>query len=214
MKLLQKEFKLAMHPTVPLFMALTAMLFIPNYPYEVIYFYGAMSIFFTCLLGRENNDVFFTVSLPVTKKDAVRARICYSVIIEMAQLALSAVLVVVKSMLNLQQNSAGLDANVALIGMALVLFGLFNLVFYPNYYKNINKVGVSFLLASVAMFALLLFDEIFVFAVPFVRDVIDTPDPQNLGAKFVVLAFGIVFYVATTLAAYKISVKRFEKLDL
>lgn len=212
--LLAKEFKLALHPTAPMFVAFVLMLFIPSYPYEVVYFYGAMAVFFTCLLGRENNDVFYTVSLPVSKKAVVQARFAYAIILELAQIVLSIPVIVIKTVTNMPANAAALDANVALFGVMFLLFGIFNLVFFHNYYRNVNKVGKSFLIASVAMFLLVLVDEILVFAVPYVRDVIDTPDPANLAPKFVVLAIGLVAYCVMTLAAYRDSVKNFEKTDL
>ena len=44
--LIKKEFKLALHPTVPLFWLLSAMLIIPNYPYYVAFFYTTLGLFF------------------------------------------------------------------------------------------------------------------------------------------------------------------------
>lgn len=66
-ELLNKELKLVLHPTNILFIPLAFMLFIPNYPYLVIMFYTCLGIFFMCQFGRENNDVFFTMMLPVEK---------------------------------------------------------------------------------------------------------------------------------------------------
>ena len=87
-RLLKKEFVLAMHPTVPLFLAMAAMVLIPNYPFTVIFFYMTLGIFFTCLQGRENNDVFYSVSLPVEKRDIVKARLLFACIVETAQIVL------------------------------------------------------------------------------------------------------------------------------
>ncbi|MDD4596245.1 MAG: hypothetical protein PHQ30_06030, partial [Candidatus Izemoplasmatales bacterium] len=67
--LLYKEFKLATHPTTYLFLSLGLMLLIPSYPGYVSFFYVSLSIFFIFLSGRENRDVFFTVSLPIRKTD-------------------------------------------------------------------------------------------------------------------------------------------------
>lgn len=36
--LLIKEIKLSLHPTIPIFLLLSAMLIIPNYPYYVVFF--------------------------------------------------------------------------------------------------------------------------------------------------------------------------------
>lgn len=66
-KLLMKEFRLSMHPSTPLMLLLSAMVFIPNYPFVVIFFYTTMAIFFTCLSGRENRDIAYSLSLPVAK---------------------------------------------------------------------------------------------------------------------------------------------------
>ena len=70
-KLLKKELALAMHPTAPIFLALSVLLIIPNYPYYVTFFYTSLAIFFTCLNGRENNDVYYTLLLPVPKRSVV-----------------------------------------------------------------------------------------------------------------------------------------------
>ena len=47
--LLQKELRLAMHPAALLFLALSALLIIPNYPYYVTFFYTTLGIFFYLL---------------------------------------------------------------------------------------------------------------------------------------------------------------------
>ena len=80
--MLNKELRLALHPTVPLFWLLGAMLLIPNYPYYVIFFYTLLGIFFVCLSGRENNDIAYTLTLPVRKRDVVAARMGLAVLIE------------------------------------------------------------------------------------------------------------------------------------
>lgn len=54
--LMRKELLLAMHPASVLFLLLSAMLLIPNYPYYVICFYTCLGTFFICLTGRENRD--------------------------------------------------------------------------------------------------------------------------------------------------------------
>ena len=44
--LMRKELLLAMHPASMLFLLLSAMLLIPNYPYYVICFYTCLGTFF------------------------------------------------------------------------------------------------------------------------------------------------------------------------
>ena len=97
LKLLQKELRLCMHPTAPIFLLLSAMLLIPNYPYYVAFFYTGLAVFFTCLTGREQHDVAYTLSLPVRKRDAVRARFLFTVLLQLAQLLLAVPFLVLRA---------------------------------------------------------------------------------------------------------------------
>ena len=56
--LLLKEWRLALHPAALLFLCLSSMLLIPSYPYFVIFFYTCLGLFFICLSGRENKDIY------------------------------------------------------------------------------------------------------------------------------------------------------------
>ena len=67
-KLLYKEFKLALHPAAVLFLLLSSMMLIPNYPMYVLFFYNTLGIFFICLSGRENHDFAYSLSLPIRKR--------------------------------------------------------------------------------------------------------------------------------------------------
>lgn len=88
-KLLYKEFKLALHPAAVLFLLLSSMMLIPNYPMYVLFFYNTLGIFFICLSGRENHDFAYSLSLPIRKRDAVCARIVFAVILQLAQCVLA-----------------------------------------------------------------------------------------------------------------------------
>ena len=88
-ELLKKEFVLAMHPTAPIFLVLSAMLLIPNYPYYVVFFYTGLAIFFTCLNGRENHDIAYTVQLPVKKSDVVKSRFLFVLVLEGLQMLIA-----------------------------------------------------------------------------------------------------------------------------
>lgn len=213
-KLLIKDFRLAMHPTVILFWLLSAMLIIPNYPYYVILFYSSLSLFFVCLSGRENHDIEFSAALPVRKGDVVRARICFAVIVQLIQLILAVPFAYLRQTLPLPGNLVGMDANTAFFGFSLLLSGLFNLFFFTSYYRAPEKVGKTFAVSSVLFFVAISILEVAAHAVPFVRDRLDTPDPQFLPEKIIVLAIGAAAYAILTLISCRISVRRFEALNL
>ena len=209
-----KELKLALHPTTYLFVVFGAMLLIPNYSYYVAFFYVSLGMFFICQSGRENKDIPFTVMLPVRKRDIVTARMLLAVTVELLQLLLAVPFALLRQRMPVGPNAAGLDANIALFGSALVLFGLFNLVFFTRYYKAPDKVGRAFVWGSIAVAVYVVLAEACVHAVPWVKNVLDTPDPQHLGAKLAVLAAGAAVWAVLTLLTWKRAQKSFEALDL
>lgn len=212
--LLKKEFLLSMHPITPALLLLSAMVIIPNYPYGVIFFYMSLAIFFTCLTGRENFDVVYSLTLPVGKEAIIKARICFAVILQMAQLLLTGAFCLLRSHLLSYGNEAGMDANLALLAEGLLFFGVFNLVFFGSYYRNVSKVGISFIKASIVFFFCIAADVAVTHGAPYVRDRLDTPDPAYMGDKLVFAAVCAVIYVILTGLAVSVSKKRFARQDL
>ncbi len=212
--LLYKEFRLASHPAAFLFLGLAAMMMIPNYPLTVTFFYPCLGTFFICLNGRENRDIFYTMLLPVKKRDLVRARYLLAGAFQAGQILLCVPFLFLRSLYPPVGNAVGLDANLALLGFGLVQMGLFNLVFFPRYYKDPSKVGGPFLLGSVVVFLWISLAEAVPHFVPFIRDRLDTPLFQFLPEKGMVFLLGTAFYAVFTLLSCRISEKRFETLDL
>lgn len=213
-KLLYKEFKLALHPAAVLFLLLSSMMLIPNYPMYVLFFYNTLGIFFICLSGRENHDFAYSLSLPIRKRDAVRARIVFAVILQLTQCVLAVGFMFVRRAIGIGANEAGMDSNVAFFGLSFVMLAVFNYVFFIGYFSRPDKVGRVFARASIVTFIYIGIAEACAFAVPFFRDVIDTPDPENMGTKCIILAIGAVIYGLTSYVVYRISAKKFEALDM
>lgn len=212
--LLYKEWKLAAHPTIPLFWMLSALLLIPNYPYYVTFFYTALAIFFVCLNGRENKDIAFSAMLPVRKRRIVDSRILFALIIEGVQLLLAVPVAFLRQMLPIPGNLVGMDANIAFFGLSLGMLGLFNLIFFSAYFRSPDRVGRAFTLASAGIFLYMICAELLVHIQPFFRDRLDTPDPCFLTEKICTLALGLLVFAALTALALRISRRAFEKLDL
>ena len=214
-RLLKKEFSLALHPTAFIYLLFASFVFIPGYPYEVMFFFSALSVFFICMIGRENGDLFFTCILPVNKKEIAFSRILMVVLLQLCMMGIAAILAVLKRFLLLTiQNTAGLEANFTLFGMGFIMFALFNLVFFPLYFKAPHKVGKPFIIAAIPMFVIVILDCVLCAVVPFVSTYLDTIDPAFIGYRLCVFFVGMAIFVGGTAVACKLSMENFNKVDL
>lgn len=213
-KLLKKELSLCLHPAAILMPFLSALTLVPNYPYSVTYFYMTLGLFFICLSGRENHDVIYMMTLPVAKRDVVTARFLLTVLLELVQLLLMLGFILLRRTILSAPNAAGMDANLALLGEGFLFFGLYHLIFFPGYYRDVRKVGANFVCGSVFSALFVVLEIVACYTLPFVRDMLDTPDPQHLPAKLGFTAASAAVYVLATLLALRLSQSRFEKQDL
>lgn len=212
--LLNKEFKLSVHLTSYLFLPLSAMLLIPNYPYYVAFFYQTLGIFFMFINGNATNDIYFTTLLPIRKRDAVKARLLTVVFFELLQIIASIPFAFLRSKLITAENAAGTEANLALFGLAFMMFGIFNIVFLPLFYKTAFKVGSPYLLSCLAMTLFAVAAEVCIQLVPGLKLTLDTIDPAFWPQQTAVLLAGIVVFGGLTFLAQAQSIKHFEQLDL
>ena len=212
--LLRHELRLVVHPTNWIFLALSAMLLIPNYPYYVVFFYGCLGFLFTFTEARENQDFLFLSLLPFGKRDLVKSRFLLVILFQLAQLLLSVPFAALRQSFAIPGNAAGMDAGIALFGLALPMLGIFNWVFLGSFFRKPDRVGTAFLKGCLALAVYMALAETAAFVIPFFRDTLDTPDPAHLGAKFAVLAAGAAIYVLLNALAYRDCRKAFEKADL
>ena len=214
MKLLMKEWKLCMHPTGYIMLLCAALILVPGYPYGVTCFYMGLAIYFICLTARENHDAAFTLMLPVSRPEAVKARILLCAGLEVIDLLLIGLFILVKGAAGSMPNPAGLDAGLALLGEGMILFAIFNMIFFPMYYRDINKPGKAFGFAASAMFLWIVLEVAGTYTVPFVRDVLDQPDPRYMSDKALFTLGGLALFLGGTAWSIQTSAKRFGEVDL
>lgn len=212
--LLYKEWKLAVHPTGFIFLLMGPMLLIPNYPYYVAFFYQTLGIFFTFMNGNTTNDVFFTTLLPVRKRDVVKARLATVISLEVLQIVIAVPFAILRGMIVPAENLVGLDANLALFGMVFIMFGVFNVVFLPLFYRTAYKTGTPYLLATTVMTVVVLAAELAIQLTPALKQTLDTTAPAYTAIQMVVLLAGMLIFALLNAVAYRRSVHAFEKLDL
>ena len=215
--LIKKELRLCIHPTVFLFFTFSALVFVPNYPYEVIFFFSALSAYFCCISARENGDLAFTGALPVKKTHIPLARILVTVGMQCIMLALTGALGAVKEAVfpdGLLLNRAGISANLALVGNGAAILGVFNLLFFPLLYRSPERVGVPFLLAAAAQFLLVGAFLLLRWSVPLFSETLNGSNAEHTAAKVAALFIGLAAYAAMTALSCFFSMRNFKRVDL
>ena len=217
LNLIRKELALCMHPTAFIFLFFAVLVFVPNYPYEVIFFFSCLSVFFCCMMTRENGDIAFSCALPVKKEHIPLAKMLVVFGLQGIVLLLVGLLGAVKgTVLPAEQyvNQAGISANLVLVGNGAVLLGVFNLIFFPRYFKSPDKIGVPFVIGAVVVFLLIGVFIVLRWATPLYSITLNGLNSANSGAKAAALIIGMAIYAIMSAISCKLSMKRFRRIDV
>lgn len=205
--MLYKQLRLTAHPMTFVLTFAGLMLFIPNYPYSISFFYVTLGLFFLFLNGRDQRDAAFCTLLPVGRRERVRGAFAVSVAVEAAAVAVACLTAAAAARwFPGRANGAGVDAGPAAIGLGLAVLALFNGVFFPAYFRTGYRVGAAYGKACAGM-ALAAAADV---ALPRVLPWLDGHDPR----QYAVLAGGAVLYLAATAWSYRVSSARFERAEL
>ena len=212
MTLLYKEMRLVAHPTSIVFAFLGCLVLVPSYPYSVVFMFGCLAPYITFLNARETNDLWYTAVLPITKRESVLGKCLLVVSFQLFQLLFSVPFAILRDAMNMANNPVGLDATVAWYGFGFFLYAVFDLLFLTAFYKSGYKAGKAFILAAIPMVILMAAIEAAAHIPALVW--MDSRQPEHLRMQLPILLVGIVSYGALVPFAYRISAKRFEKVDL
>lgn len=210
--LLYKELRLAAHPNLFIFTALGVLVIVPAYPYGMVFLFGCLAPFITFMYGRETNDIYYTSLLPVKKRETVKAKFLLVLLAQMTQILISIPFAFLRVYILPEGNPAGIEANIAYYGFGFIIYAIFNVLFLTFFFKTAYKVGQAFLIAIIPATLAVLVMEIIVHFPKF--QWLDSVEPADMLHQLPILLIGMVIYVIGMLFAYKISVKRFEKVNL
>ncbi len=214
--LLIKELTLSASVLSYLFIAFGCMFFLPGYPILCGAFFSCLGIFQSFQNAREANDLLFSALLPVSKQDVARGKVYFSCIIELCTLLVMAVATVVRMTVLADapayRNNALMNANPFALGMALLLFGLFNLVFVAGFFKTSYKFAKPFVaFIGITFFAITLAEA--AHHIPGLEP-INAFGFDHLPLQLGLLAAGVMCYIGLTARALKSAADSFEKTDL
>ena len=214
--LLKKEMRLSALLLTYLFIAFGAMTLLPGYPILCGAFFICLGIFQSFQSAREANDIVYSALLPVAKRDVVKGKFQFATFIELCGFALMAVLTAVRmtvlaDALVYRQNAL-MNANPFYLGMALLIFGLFNLILVGGFFKTGYKLGKPFVIFSIVAFVVTGIAEA-LHHFPGLA-VLNAFGLDHLGLQLALLAGGILAYILLTVLAYRKACADFEKIDL
>ena len=143
--LLNKEMRLSASILSYIFIAFGLLTFLPGYPILCGAFFVTLGIFQSFQSAREANDIVYSALLPIAKKDVVKGKYQFSVMIELAAFLVMAIITVIRMTVladaEVYHQNALMNANPFFLGMALVIFGLFNMVFIGGFFKTACKLS-------------------------------------------------------------------------
>ena len=133
-------------------------------------------------------------------------------LVELGEVIISVPFAVLRAYV-LPPNPVGIEPNPAFYGFVLVMFTIFNVIFLTQFYKTAYNVGKSFIIAQIPLWLYIIVMEALVHF-PTLSAYLDTTEPSMMLGQLPILAAGIIIYVLGILAACRVSIQRFEKVDL
>lgn len=199
-----------------LFMLFGLLFFLPGYPVLCGAFFVTLGLFFSFQAAREANDIVFSVLLPVAKKDIVKGKYLFVSMIESGAFLLMVLAVVIRmtvfSQAAVYRENALMNANFFALGMACVIFGLFNWIFAGGFFKTAYKIGRPFVTYIIVCFLVIFIAEA-LHHVPGLKR-LNAFGTDDIVLQLIMLAAGILFFLLITVFACRRACKQFEKIDL
>lgn len=215
-KLLMKEFKLATPVITYLFIGFAVMTFVPGYPILCGAFFMCLGIFQGYQINRDSNDILYSVLLPVSKSDVVKAKYLTAAILQMASFILCVIFTLVRMTIFsdavVYENNVLMTANFVYLAFVLLIFTCFNVIFLGGFFKTAYGIGKPFILFIVVNFAIIAVSEA-LHHIPGL-EWLNAMDFSFMAEQIAIFAGAIGVYAVLTLISYRVSCLRFHKIDL
>lgn len=214
--ILKKEMTLSASILSYLFIAFGLMFFVPGYPIMCGVFFVTLGIFQSFQNAREANDIVFSALLPIAKKDVVKGKFIFSCVIELCSIILMAIATILRMTAlkdaAVYRDNALMNANLFALGMALFIFGLFNLIFIGGFFKTAYKIGKPFVKHIIVTFLIIGISEAFHHIPGF--ETLNAFGFKHFGLQLALLGIGALLYITLTTLSYRRACLNFEKIDL
>lgn len=214
--LLRKEIQLSSLLLTWLFIGFGVMTLIPGYPILCSVFFITPGIYQSFQSAREANDILYSALLPVAKKDVVKGKYQFVMMVELCGFALITVLTLLRMTVlkdsSIYRQNALMNANLFYLGAALFVFGLFNGIFVGGFFRTAYKLGKPFVIYIIAAFLMIgVFEALHHF--PGLAAV-NAFGFDHIILQSSLLLGGVLFYTGITYLSYRKACADFEKIDL
>lgn len=214
--LLKKETRLSASILSYLFISFGVLALVPGYPVLCGVFFVTLGIFQSFQSARESNDMVYSALLPVAKSDVVKGRFLFTAVIELAGFFIMAILTLVRMTILSEsaayRNNALMNANPFFLGMALLIFGMSNLIFVGGFFKTAYKFSKPFVTYIIVSFLMIGAAEALHYFSGL--EALNAFGFDHIILQLSLLLTGALLYTVLTFSAYKLSCARFEKIDL
>jgi len=207
--LLYKELNLSIHPFFYILPILVGLLiFIPMWIYLIVFmyfFWFSMVNIPAGYIAKEDNS--FNAMLPVAKKEIVQSKIYAIIILQGIHIIFAIIFGIIHNYIYGTYNFF-FDINIAFFGIAILMFAVFNISFFPWYFKTAYSYGKPVILGVVITLVYGFVFEFDVVRFEFMRTIFE----GTFLNQMIVLVVAIVVSVVLTIFTMKLSVQNFERI--
>lgn len=215
-KLFRKEIRLAQSVLTPIFLAGTAMTLIPSYPVLIGCFWVCLGIFYSFQSMREQNDILYSILLPIAKRDIVSAKyrfVCfYEGLAFLLFIGFTVLRMTIFAGKGPYAKSVMLAPTPVFLAFVLLIFAFFNLLFVGGFFKTAWKFGKPLIYFSIVCFLIIAVSEV----LPHLPGLtfLQQPALDKPGLQFALLGAALLIYAGATLLSWKKAAANFERIDL
>lgn len=214
--ILRKEMLLSASILSYLFTLFGLMFLLPGYPILCGAFFVSLGLFQSFQSSREANDILFSALLPVAKKDVVRGKYLFVCMIEACAIVLMAFSVMLRMTVFsgsiVYRSNALMNANLFALGMACIIFGLFNWIFVGGFFKTAYRFGRPFVTFIIVTFLVICAAETMHHIPGF--EILNAFGTDELLIQVIMLAAGVIVFLLLTFLSCRNACNDFERIDL
>ncbi|WP_027086880.1 ABC-2 transporter permease [Cohnella panacarvi] len=214
--LVMKDLKLGVNPwffALPLFTGV--LMLIPGWIYFLVPLYFCWLTVPNVFGGfKSQNDLMFSMMMPVTKRDIVKARIIVVVILELMHLFVAMIFSFFTFRLYPDMTYYFFAPHLGFWGLCFMMLAIFNIILLSMYYKTAYKYGAA---TTASTAAAMLFAGAVQWAgieSPWLNDIFYGAGADNTALQLSILIAGMVIFIAFALIVYRIAIRRFHKVEI